>query len=176
MIHHQIREATRADLEAIVLINTQCWQKNYHRIIAADYLASINYQDQLKRWQRYHQHAEQFDALFLVKTDWDQKILGYLLAQRNDQSEAIDHEIEIVQIYVDPEHQGKGIGKELFHALMQHPKYQKNQTFYLLTLKDNHRSCNFYQQLWGKAFITLPREIGGISYPLAGFFRERRKQ
>lgn len=69
MIHYQIREATEEDLESIVMINTQCWKKNYHGIIAADYLASINYQDQLKRWQRYHQHAEKFDALFLVKTD-----------------------------------------------------------------------------------------------------------
>lgn len=57
------------------------------------------------------------------------------------------YENEIYGLYVDINHQGKNIGKELFETILQDDKFRFCKSFCLWTLRDNPQSNHFYQKM-----------------------------
>ena len=57
------------------------------------------------------------------------------------------YENEIYGLYVDINHQGKNIGKELMETIFKDEKFINCKSFCLWTLRDNPQSNHFYQKM-----------------------------
>lgn len=70
---------------------------------------------------------------------------------------------EIVSIYLLPEYWGKGCGKLLFSAAVEHLKSMGYQDLFLWVLDGNRRARAFYERMGFRPSGTdVEHEIGGV--------------
>ncbi|HKL43674.1 MAG TPA: GNAT family N-acetyltransferase [Candidatus Absconditabacterales bacterium] len=150
----KIRKYLKKDLPDIVRINVYCWKHNYKGNVDQAYLDSISYQKQLKK----RSNKEIKGNIFVSEIDG--KVVGFIHGGKSRDGEEFPP-YEIRGLYIDPNHQGKGIGTKLFQFIID---LYSIKSFYLWTLKNNPQSEGFYQKMGGVKFGEKTREFGG--YPI----------
>jgi ribosomal protein S18 acetylase RimI-like enzyme len=119
-------KATEEDIEFLLWLRKQTMTE--HLIHAGK---EVNEENLLDRINYYFEHAK----IILLK---DQKIGLLKLAENKT-------EIEILQIQIEPNHQNKGIGKEIIQSIIQ-KAFTKNIPVKLSVLKTN-KAQNLYKTL-----------------------------
>jgi GNAT superfamily N-acetyltransferase len=108
-------------------------------------------------WQRLNDTS--FDMHGLV-AELDGKVVGIAHYSFTYSSWAASPHLYLEDLFVDPEHRGKGIGKELILALEEPAKARGSEKIYWETHKDNKMAKSLYEGIAELSeFVTYSREV-----------------
>lgn len=158
-----IRKNELKDQEQMAHIKVDGWKNAYDRIIASNYLNSLDYEQQT---ERYINSFEEYKDRVLVAVRGDE-VLGYSCfdMNKNDISES-----ELVSLYIKPSETKKGIGTALFKETCKEMLSSGKKNMLLWCLSDNDNAIEFYKKLGGKIVETKDAKIGDEIYKEYGFY------
>jgi GNAT superfamily N-acetyltransferase len=121
------------------------------------YEAEISREQTQLTWQRLNEPS--FDMHGLV-AELDGKVVGIAHYSFTYSSWAASPHLYLEDLFVDPEHRGKGIGKELILALEEPAKARGSEKIYWETHKDNKMAKSLYEGIAELSeFVTYSREV-----------------
>lgn len=161
---YEIRKNEFKDQSQMARIKVDGWKNAYDLIISSDYLNSLNYEEQTKR---YEASFEEYKNLVLVAVRGEE-VLGY--ACYNTTPNLDDFQSELVSLYIKPSEIGRGIGTALFTETCKELRNLDKRNMIVWCLSDNKNAINFYKKLGGKIVKTKDAKIGEKSYKEYGFY------
>ncbi len=96
----QLRPATTVDAEAITDHHHRCWVRSFTHLLPEGAIDLLRPEAMLETW---HARLAPDSDVTTVVADDDGHVVGHTSVHGN----------EVVTLYVDPDHQGRGIGREL---------------------------------------------------------------
>ncbi len=144
-----IRKGNQADLPAIVQLLIRCWQINYREFLPGSFLGRMDFKHQLNRHTTYLNGP----AVYFVAETGNADLVGFTSYGKN-RSLPIEVAWELYTLYVDPDHQRRGIGQLLLAAIEGERQIQKSGIGVAVMEKNPCRS--FYEQ---NGFRAVDREM-----------------
>lgn len=135
-----IRKATLEDIPQIRAVGSASWRATYTGIFPDAFIENA-----LEQWwseasfQRNIPHA----AVCNLVAEQDGQIVGTLMGTVSPQA---DGQVHLFKLYVQPEHFGQGIGKQLWQAYLQHLAPEVKRVDLEVEPK-NARAIQFYTRL-----------------------------
>lgn len=104
-------------MRPLARLRTRCWQQAYAGLVPADYLATVTFEDNLPRWQKRIERLATSRTV-LRGAELDDAVAGFIITgpARDDPAPA---EEELQALYVDPERQGRGVGRVLTTEVLE---------------------------------------------------------
>lgn len=161
---YEIRKNEFKDQSQMARIKVDGWKNAYDLIISSEYLNSLNYEEQTKR---YEASFEEYKDLVLVAVRGEE-VLGY--ACYNTTPNVDDFQSELVSLYIKPSEIGRGIGTALFTETCKELRDLDKRNMIVWCLSDNENAIKFYKKLGGKIVKTKDAKIGDRSYEEYGFY------
>ncbi len=158
-----IRMNELKDQEQMAHIKVDGWKNAYDKIIASNYLNTLNYEQQTKR---YISSFDEYKDRVLVAVK-DDEVLGYSCFDTNKKDNA---DSELVSLYIKPSYIGKGIGTRLFKETCKVLLSHKKSSMIVWCLSDNVNAINFYESLGGISIETKSVKIGNSYYSEQAFY------
>lgn len=158
-----IRRMEIGDSEAVVDVLIDSWQTAYRGIVSDDCLDNLDRPSLIGR--RKKQYKEYIVALL------DGRVAGYCW-YKNDNSfseDMAEADSEIVAIYVRPELERQGVGREMFLHAVDDLRKQGRRKMVIWCLKDNLRGRRFYEKMGGVPAGEHQTHIGNDDYDEVGF-------
>jgi ribosomal protein S18 acetylase RimI-like enzyme len=149
-----IREAQIEDARGVAQVNVASWQAAYPGLIDQTFLDSLDVDGRTESWQRIlHQRR----GRVLVAED-EGSVIGFCAV-----GPAIDDDWgEVFAIYVDPQHWGHGVGRDLLVAAEHSLAEAGFPRALLWVLEGNDRARVFYErQGWAPGKPIRIEAIGG---------------
>lgn len=161
---YDIRKNIYEDQPQMARIKVDGWKNAYDTIISSQYLNTLGYEEQTKRYQ--NSFEEYKDNVFVaVRGD---EVLGYACFSFTPN---VDYfESELVSLYIKPEEIGKGIGTALFFETCKEAKKVRKRNLIVWCLKENTQAIKFYQELGGKIVKEKKAKIGENYYEEVCFY------
>lgn len=152
-----IRKAEISDAPKLAKVNVDTWRTTYKGIISDEYLQNLSY-----KWSEIYfltviKKQNRIINCFIAEEE-SGKIVGFAIG-RLEKSENPKYKGELWSIYVDREHQRKGIGKLLVSAVVEKLLNLNINSMLVWVLKKNP-SRAFYESLGGKYIGEKPIKIG----------------
>jgi GNAT superfamily N-acetyltransferase len=141
----EIRTFTEEDIDAIAAVTVRGWQSGYAEIIPAETLAALDPAEfAANRRSRPPAPGEST----IVATD-DGKVVGVARfgPLRLKPGEVDPARGELYALYIDPTHQGGGVGKALITATRERLRQEGYPEMLLWVFEENHRARGFYEHL-----------------------------
>ncbi|GGP24665.1 GNAT family N-acetyltransferase [Silvimonas amylolytica] len=155
-----IRPANVADAPAIAAIHIAAWQAAYKQIIEPGFLASMNLEARIQRWQ----HNLTCGSGYLVST-LDHELTGWV-------GYGADNEVPpdcgaIRGLYIAPAHWRDGHGQALLAAALQALRQQGWRHAGLVVLQANQMARAFYEKHgFVTDGITQAHQVGEQTLPV----------
>lgn len=144
----EVRHETPDDAEAIAGVHVRAWQAGYAGLVPADVLDRLNIAAWAQRRRDVGTADPEHPFRTLVATEAGQ-VVGFSTfgPYRIDQDrDRLDPGYgEIVSMYVEPTHWGRGVGRSLLAASIAGLTEQGWRTMRLWVLDGNHRARRFYE-------------------------------
>lgn len=137
-----IRDATRADAEAITAVHAAGWRAGYGAFFEAEALEEAIV-ERSTRWTNLLNKADLGEALLLVAEEAGQ-IIAFVHAGPADE---YPNAIMIYSFYVHPDHWGTGVAFELMHAILGSASAAGHQSAYLTAYSKSARARRFYEKV-----------------------------
>ncbi|HMV05292.1 MAG TPA: GNAT family N-acetyltransferase [Accumulibacter sp.] len=153
MIDISVLPVTDADVEAIIDLARVVWYDTYPAIISR---AQIEFM----LAQRYTA-ARIRGELQQAGIWWDQAHVGTQLAGFACSLLTANHELKLDKIYVDPQHQGAGVGARLIAQVAEHARAAACTTLILAVNKHNERAIAAYRRHGFVVREAVCVDIGG---------------
>lgn len=154
----KIREAKISDASVLAKIRVDAWCTTYKGIISDDYLNSLSYTEQEKRWINTITNAENDKKSIFVAEDNENGIVGFSTFGVERDGDSL-YKGELYAIYILKEHQNKGIGKLLFNTAVETLNEMNYNSMIIWALEQNINACRFYELMGGirvnKKYITI---------------------
>ncbi|QCL97714.1 GNAT family N-acetyltransferase [Agrobacterium tumefaciens] len=116
-------------------------------MLPADYLSDILPGDKACLWERRLSRGIDRTKLNITLAFADTELAGFACFLFDEETEFGTY---LHNLYVDPNHRGKGVACSLLAAgIHGFPAQRRDQPVHLLTLADNHPACRFYERLNG---------------------------
>lgn len=138
-----IRHARPVDAEAIATVHDASWRDAYRGVIPAVELERMIARRGPRWW-----HSAIIKGTGLLVLDFDRTIVGYATYGRN-RVPSMPYSGEIFEIYLMPEHQGLGFGRDLFRAARRELADHGYLSTIVWALADNEKALAFYRRLGG---------------------------
>ena len=161
---YTIRKNLYEDQEQMARIKVDGWKNAYDSIISANYLKSLNYEEQTRRYQASFEEYK--DLVFVAERNHE--VLGYACFNPTPNVEQFDS--ELVSLYIKPTEISKGIGTSLFLETCKALKALDKKNMIVWCLSDNENAIKFYEKLGGKVVKTKEAKIGDKYYKEYGFY------
>lgn len=158
-----IRNATPEDVPAIAHVHTQSWRETYTGRIPEEVLSQLTLERRLAQWQRY---MEQGSKHVLV-LEHEGQVVGFARAMPHPET-TLGTASELESIYLLKAHQGKGAGRQLMTAAVQHLQDAGATTMGLWVLKDNP-TIGFYERMGGVQTAENSMRWFGHDLPVIGY-------
>lgn len=156
----KIRRASLAEVPVLVALNVQTWRETYRGLLPDALLDGDGAPEEWQRtWQTVLQYAGPLDGVFLLEDPAGQAV-GYASAGPARES-AMGYGAEVYTLYLLKEAQGRGWGRELWQAVLDH---WEGRAFYLWSHAANPVS-GFYQHQGGRKIATRQGRWGEVTYP-----------
>ena len=153
----RIRKAGIEDAPAIAFVQLESWKSTYAGIVSETYLASLNVGTSAQKWREWL-GAGNF-SMFVAESSAG--VIGF--ASGGILRDAIlGYDAELYAIYLLREHQGRGVGRLLVHALVDSLRAEGFGSMVAWVLEKNP-AVSFYMHLGGIQIAHKPIEIGGAS-------------
>ena len=137
-----VRAATPDDAGAIADINVRSWRHAYRGIIPDSYLAAL---DEAAIARRVADVVRGGSATILVAASPEVRGFSWMSPSRDD--DAPPETAEIIAIYVDPQHERRGIGRALACASCDVARSQGFTRIALWVFDENASARAFYEAL-----------------------------
>ena len=137
-----VRRASEHDAKRIAEIHVETWRVAYRGLIPDDYLDGLDVHRRAIVW---HSIIGAPDETVLVAVRAE-RIVGFCSFLRSRDSAAPPEIGEIAAIYVEPASWGKGIGRGLMEAAIDHAGNHGFATVTLWVLSTNERARRFYEK------------------------------
>lgn len=141
-----IRAASIADVQAVARVEIETWRTTYAGILPDPVLVDMSPRNRSGFWSRF---VARHPGDLIVAVDPRNQVLGFgSCGVQRDPS--LPEGGEIFSIYVQPDLQGQGIGRQLLLSLFFR-LVQSGQTACMLWVLDRNPSRFFYERLGGRA-------------------------
>ena len=165
-----IRNARPEDGEAIARVQIRAWQSAYAHIFPPDKLADLDAGlDALADRWRSNILASDRMASFLVAVEPSGKVVGFAAAAAKQLVQEFPFETDLQVIYLLPQYQHKGIGRELLRAIAAALIQAGYQSMMLWVLKENRDARLFYEKFGGQPVGESDYERWGESYEIVAY-------
>jgi len=159
-----IRKNELKDQGQMARIKIDGWKGAYDKIIASNYLNSLDYERQT---ERYIASFDEYKDLVFVAVRGEE-VLGYSCFQLQDKSGNFDS--ELVSLYIKPEEKGKGIGTNLLKETAKELLSKGKKSMIIWCLSENVPAIKFYQKIGGKIMVEKDVKIGDEYYKEYGIY------
>lgn len=146
-----IRQAEKADIEAMARVVSNSWQCAYKSLIS---------EEDMKLFSNVVRREELFKASWDSRLNyvllWDGSVMGVCSVERHDKDskdgkDGYSDTAEIDQFYLEPEIIGQGFGKRLMEYVLQELKGKGFARVVLYVMEGNERAIGFYERSGFKA-------------------------
>src|SRR6202140_1730332 len=157
-----IRQAVMGDARAIGRIEVETWRSTYAGMLPDRALLAMSVQRQTASWAGFLRHRP--GDVFVAQADRsaggaEGPILGFgNCGQQRDQ--AFGFGGEVYPLYVAPESQGTGLGRQLLLALFARLVHCGHRSALVWVVRANPARF-FYERLGGKQVLHRPIPVGG---------------
>lgn len=166
---YEIRKNEFKDQKQMARIKVDGWKNAYDLIISSDYLNSLNYEQQTKR---YEASFEDYKDSVVVAVRGEE-VLGYACYNTTPNEDRF--ESELVSLYIKPSEIGRGIGTSLFIESCKELTSLDKNNMIVWCLSDNKNAIKFYEKMGGKIVKTKDVKIGNETYKEYGFYFQLKK-
>ena len=149
-----IREATPEDVPGIARVHVDSWRTTYKGIVPQRIIDSFTYEQREALWRRYIPG----NASFVYVAEEDGQVVGFA-SGGPAREDAPNHAAELYAIYLLQEHQGKGIGRRLFDAVVRELVRRGLYSMAIWVIAENP-ACGFYEAMGGRKVYEREEEAG----------------
>lgn len=144
-----IRHAETEDAEEIHDVALKSWKDTYNRILSEEAIEEV-----INDWYSVEDLREQTEHPIFYVAEKQDKVVGFVHATVED-GKATLH-----RIYLNPEHQGQGIGSKLYEKAENDIK-EKADKIELEVLAKNQKGKSFYQKQGFREVESEEVELSG---------------
>ena len=155
-----IRNAKLKDTESIAKVIVEAWQSAYTDIINPSFSLSMKVDNFVSIMS--NNISNNLETIFVYEDDG--KIKGFISGKTANNK----YDCETVGLYISPEYQHQGIGKELLNEMKKYFKNKRCKTMIIWTLL-NAKNNGFYKKQGGEILEEKELKIGTEFYPGIGF-------
>ena len=131
------------------------WQTTYLGLLADEFLASLSEAGYAERWEQVIRNG----ATLVVVAEDAGELVGFASGGRERAGE-VGYAGELYAIYLLEGAQRRGLGRELFRAIVEGLGGMQLADLIVWVLRDNHRARGFYERLGGVYVRSQPITIG----------------
>jgi len=158
-----IRKATLGDVNQIAVVIMRAWKGAYTGIIDPKYIKTMKKEKYISIFK--DNISEEKEITFVYDEKGDEKGVKGFISGKEQYGR---YDCEIVGLYVDPENQGKGVGKRLFQKMEEEFIARGKRNLIVWTL-ENTANNSFYERIGGVKKEKKLLEYGGKLYSGVGF-------
>jgi ribosomal protein S18 acetylase RimI-like enzyme len=151
-----IRRAQAADAEALGRIYVEAWRETYAGTLPDKVLIGMSARRQATRWGRHIAKLRADEIILIALLDGQPVGFGSAGLSRAGGGEG-----EIYTLYVDPNYQGRGVGRLLMDALLEALKDKGCESAMLWVVAANP-SRFFYEAMGGRRVAEKTERMWGI--------------
>ncbi len=134
-----LRRAAAGDEAAVAQVHVRSWQVGYRGLIADDRLAALDPAERARRYRFEDQGPRAPQTLLALE---GHRVVGFTTwGPSRDEG---DLGGEVLALYVDPDHWGRGVGSLLHDAAITALRQWPVESAHLWVLEGNHRAQQFY--------------------------------
>lgn len=155
-----VRQARQEDANGMARVRVDTWRATYKGIVPDEFLENISYQSTADRWKTtfWQERAPGVEAF--VAENQQKEIVGIAICGP-EQSQDCEYQGEVYVLYVLPEYQNQGLGRQLIRACVRHlTEYLKVESLLIWVIAENPYR-KFYESLGGEVVQEKTKEIGG---------------
>lgn len=160
-----VRPATLEDAPQLSRVHVDAWRETYTGIVPQTYLDGLAYQTRTERWRRILSEPRPDDGNFVAEVDG--QVVGFSSGGKERQYDG-EFPGELYALYLLKAHQGKGLGRQLFNAVVTHLVSKDYSGMMLWVLRDNP-TVKFYEHMGGTKVREQEIELGGEKLPEWGY-------
>lgn len=150
----EIRRAKPADAQAVASTHDEAWRAAYQGIIPGVELEKLINRRGPEWW---HSAIRKGSRIALL--GFGDKIAGYANYGRN-RARSLFYDGEIYELYLRPEFQGLGFGRQLFTAARRDLGQSGLKSLVVWALSDNEPALEFYRAMGGRAVARSSERFG----------------
>ena len=154
-----IRKAELKDVNIIAQILTTTWKSAYKGIVNSDYSNNLPIEKYIRIFtENINQNKE------IIFVNEDKNVNGFISGICSNDN----YDCEIIGLYILPEHQRNGIGKQLVAKMLDYFKIQEKHNLIIWTL-DGAENNAFYRSIGGSKKEFKYLQIGSQTCRGVGF-------
>lgn len=151
-----IRPAERNDLPTVARIMTDGWRTTYAGIFPDDYLASLTYESVQEKWDHFLADTNHF----IYVADENGKVIAFIAGNCRHKYDDCGF---IESFHSFPEARGKGLGRKLVEAALEHFRHSGKQRGMVYAIAENTRARAIYTHLGAEIGEFFTDHFDGIS-------------
>lgn len=140
-----IRQATAQDATAIATLQLECWQATYTPHVSEGFLKDLSLKKRTYLWE----DTVANEKLHTFVVEKDGVILGFVSGGLVREENYPGYDAELLSLYVKPEHNGLGHGRQLMQYFLNMMQQQGAHKLYLRVI-DDAASLAFFDKLGGE--------------------------
>lgn len=157
-----LRVAALGDEAAVAQVHVRSWQVGYQGLIADDRLAALDPVERARRYRFADQDPHAPQTLLALE---GRRIVGF--ATWGPPREEGGPGAEVLALYVDPDHWGRGVGSLLHDAVITALRRWPVESAHLWLLEGNHRALRFYlERRWKPEGTSRRATVWGVRVSL----------
>ncbi len=157
-----IRPASITDAPAISHVHVEGWRTTYRGVVADAFLDGLSAEARVPRWRQQLTSDARF---FVAEKDGD--LVGFI-SGGVIREPCGDYDAELFAIYLLSEARRTGIGKQLFHTLVNRLHADDFKSLMVWVL-DKNPSRPFYEHMGGLRLTGSTLEISGEHLPMTAY-------
>jgi ribosomal protein S18 acetylase RimI-like enzyme len=136
-------------------VHVASWRTTYLGLLTEEFLASLSELGYTERWEQVIRDG----ATVVVVAEDAGEVVGFASGGRERAGEN-GYAGELYAIYLLEGAQRRGLGRELFRAIVEGLRRMGLADLIVWVLRDNHRARGFYERLGGQYVRSQPITIG----------------
>ncbi|UOQ92712.1 GNAT family N-acetyltransferase [Halobacillus shinanisalinarum] len=160
----RIRKANHGDAAAIAKISVDTWRATYKGIVSQAFLDQMSYQERTNKWKQKLIDPKMFS--YIAETEKGEAV-GYANGG-GLRGEGAEKLAELYAIYILPNYQRSGLGKQLLKPVVQTCVDHSFEQMVVWVLEGN-KAVLFYKALGAEKYDQDTIELAGETLNLFGY-------
>jgi ribosomal protein S18 acetylase RimI-like enzyme len=139
----RIREAEPKDARDIAEIHVRSWRAAYRGQLTDEFLDGLNVEDRLEMHRLALEHPPAEYRMWLAEEGG--RAIGFAVTGKSEDADADERTAELFAIYLDPDHVGTGLGRQMLSHAVDDLRGRGFRTATLWVLETNESARRFYE-------------------------------
>lgn len=141
-LERTMRRALQSDARAIAALHIASWRATYTAELTPAFLDALDLDERVALWRERLARPD----LHVLVVDEGETIVGFCASGFAETPEGGAAPWEILNLHIDPRHQGAGLGKRLFDAAVDLARDHGARKLILWVVDTNDRARAFYER------------------------------